>query len=173
MPRSIVIRTVESATVAQLDTLEDIQAAVGGSICLVPSPESVRGCLHCFRNEDGEELGLPRNRRAEDFFEDRLGMAHVPIFGNVVLLGAPKRNDVDGKCTDVPQWLIEGVIIRKAIYDVLRYLIKNHARDYYHQEPAQQQAHIYHSVRHVIRAFEFEDLKAEDASLAALRRPWH
>ena len=64
-------------------TLEEMQAAVGGLIEIVPSS---REGFVLVVNEDGLGLGLPENPTGRQLLDPRYRWPGVPVVGNVLLV---------------------------------------------------------------------------------------
>lgn len=86
--------------VEQQDGYNDLRAAVGGYVEAAPLD---RGDISCYINEEGKLDGLPRNPRADAWWNrNTQQVGHLPgdyLVGTAVIRGF---NPDDGEDTDVP-----------------------------------------------------------------------
>lgn len=104
-------QAVRALHIDKANILKTLQEAVGGNIEALTSP--VRRDLICYINENGKQLELPRNARAEAFLRS-IGIRLYEwdwISGNMVVCGMlNEQGENDGDEHDVPEDILEGTL---------------------------------------------------------------
>lgn len=99
--KAIILTTTGQVRQQELNTLDEMQAVVGGYIepVWIPARDG-RAAAIVVVNEEGILNGLPRNRLAERLLTEAVGPLSQPIVGDVFVVSHAEED-----FGDVPKWV--------------------------------------------------------------------